>query len=87
MQTFNVEVTQTIRVSLDETKFTESFMQEFRDLIFPAYDTRDHAEHLASLYARGVIEGYGSEFVEGYGSINEFGIDIELLGENTNALD
>lgn len=81
MQTFDVEVTRTIRVTLDETKFTEEFMDEFRQLIFPAFDTRDHAEHLASLYARGDID-YDGDFVEGYGVIRDMGIKFDDLEEN-----
>lgn len=79
---FDVEVTQTIRVKLDEAKFTPEFMREFRQHFFPLFSLSDHAEHLAQMMARGVVELNGDlpkEFVEGYGPIGEMGISAEAL--------
>lgn len=77
MKTIRVEVTQIIDVTVDETKFDETFMDEFRQSFFP-YDTLDeHAEHLAQLYARGVIEN--GDFIEGYGPANDMGITMKNI--------
>ncbi len=76
MKKFYVQVMQIIAVELDETKFDEAFMEEYRESFYP-YDTlEDHAEHLGQLYARGVVDGYGVEFIEGYGPAQEMGISF-----------
>lgn len=80
MKTFTVEVTQTVTVTLDETKFDEVFMQEFRDSFFN-FDTIDeHAEHLAQLEARGITDEFGQNFIEGYGPAAEMGIKMAVVG-------
>lgn len=80
----NVTVTFTVKVTLDETKFTEQFMQEFRDDFYDFQSIDDHAMHLAQLAARGVkdlCEFSPNEFVEGYGMISEMGILAEVTGQ------
>ena len=83
MSTFTIEVTQTIEVELDPAKFDDAFMEEFRESFFPFYDLEDHAEHIAQLQARGVIdlEGYISPntFVEGYGPVQDMGIKARVI--------
>jgi hypothetical protein len=78
---FRVEVTQTVEVELDPTKFDEAFMEEFRESFFPFSDLGDHAEHLAQLEARGVVDlgRYSTEFVEGYGPIKDMGISARVI--------
>lgn len=75
---FEFEVTQTITIELDERAFTEEFMAEFRKSFFSFYEIEEHAEHIAQLQARGVIDlegwGSGSTFIEGYGPAEDFGI-------------
>lgn len=81
LNTFDVEVTQLVRVTLDPAKFTPEFMDEFRQSFFQFYDLPEHAEHLGQLVARGVAElsPYApTEFVEGYGPIGEMGISAEV---------
>lgn len=72
-----------VAVTVDETKFTEQFMEEFRESFFPFFTIDDHREHLAELYARGVIDGWKDEFIEGYGPANEMGISFRDLGSET----
>lgn len=67
-------VTRQVFVTVDESKFTESFMEEFRESFFPFFTVDDHREHLARLYAVGIIDGWSDEFIEGYGPANEMGI-------------
>ena len=82
LQIFEVDVTQRVRVTLDPAKFTVDFMADFRKYFFPLESVSEHAEHLAQLVARGVVElsSYApSEFVEGYGPIGEMGISAEVV--------
>lgn len=76
-----VEVTQLVEVELDESKFDEAFMEEFRQSFYQFDTIEEHAEHLAQIHARGVIEldSYTPEFVEGYGPQNEMGIKAKTI--------
>ena len=76
MRSFTITVTQKVDVELDETKFDDNFMQEFRASFYQFYDIEDHAKHIAQLEARGItsLEILRSEFIEGYGPANEMGI-------------
>ncbi len=73
MKTFTVEVTQVVTVELDETKFDEAFMQEFRESFYGFHTIERHAEHIAQLEARGLI-GDWKPFIEGYGPAEDMGI-------------
>lgn len=89
MTTRFVKVTQVIRVTTDDDKFTDEFLREFRASFYPFTTIEEHVEHLAQLKARGIADlsaYWKTEFVEGYGHIGEFGIsaesddaDVELL--------
>lgn len=83
MATFTVDVTQRIEVNLDETKFDEAFMAEFRESFYSFDSIEEHAEHIAQLQARGIVdlEGYFSsrEFIEGYGLAKEMGISARVI--------
>lgn len=93
LRTFDVEVVQRVRVTLDASKFTDEFMAEFERNFFPLEDVSSHAAHLAQLAARGVAElsqYMPSEFVEGYGPIGDMGIsaavtdcDMEIVSTPT----
>ena len=88
MKTYKVEVVQLVEVTLDETKFTEEFMEEFRESFFPFFDIEDHAEHIAQLHARDVYQGMRNEFVEGYAVIDkEFGVKVKVLDTTTEIRD
>lgn len=75
-QKFRVAVTQVVEVNLDPTKFTEDFMQEFRESYYPFRNINQHAEHIAQMHARGLYDLYegSNEFIEGYGRSDEMGI-------------
>jgi hypothetical protein len=82
LKTFDVEVRQFVRITLDASKFTPEFMADFRQSFFPLGTISEHAEHLAQLFARGVAElsKYApAEFVEGYGPIGEMGVSAEIF--------
>lgn len=79
MTKFKVQVTQVIEVELDETKFDEQFGKEFRESFYPFYDLEDHAQHLGQLYARGLVDGFGDDFIEGYGPSSEMGISFKEI--------
>lgn len=88
MITRDVEVKQIVRVTIDETKFTPEFMEEFRRFFFP-YDTiDDHLEHIAQLVARGVVDfdWRGDSFIEGYGHAKEKGISATVVGQEQEVL-
>jgi len=86
MITKKVLVTQEIEVTVDETKFSEKFMQEFRDSFYQFDDLDAHIKHLAQLEARGFVP-FDNSFIEGYGwskdmgiSFKNEGIEEEILG-------
>lgn len=85
MKSFKVIVTQTVTVKLDETKFDEDFMSEFRASFYPFYEIEDHAKHIAQLEARGVIslQFDKSEFIEGYGPADKMGITASIDDNET----
>ncbi|WP_297803699.1 hypothetical protein [uncultured Brevundimonas sp.] len=67
-------VARRVSVAVDESKFTEEFLSEYRKDFYPFQTIDDHREHLAILYARGVLTGWRDEFIEGYGPASEMGI-------------
>lgn len=81
MATFDIEVTQLVRVTLDETKFDDAFMAEFRESFYPFFTVSHHAEHIGQLVARGICgpNGYSGEFIEGYGNSSDLGISAEVI--------
>jgi hypothetical protein len=84
MATIEVTVTFSANVTLDESKFTEEFMAEFRESFYNFKSIEDHAMHLAQLAVRGVygLSKYSkNEFVEGYGSIGEMGISVDVFDQ------
>lgn len=82
MKKFIVEVRQTVEVELDETKFDEAFMEEFRDSFYPFMTLADHAEHIAQLQARGIydLDFIPTQFIEGYGAAIDMGIKASVTG-------
>jgi hypothetical protein len=89
MRTFDVEVRQTVRVALDETKFTPDFMQEFRDSFYSFDELEEHACHIAQLVARGVVNEltrFHDEFIEGYGPAKDMGIRASVTTFDTETL-
>lgn len=78
---FEVEVTQRVEVTLDASKFDAVFMQEFRDSFYGFDTIEEHAEHIAQLQARGLIDisWKSNEFIEGYGPAEEMGLKAEVF--------
>lgn len=79
MATRTVEVRQLITVCIDETKFDEGFMRDFRKSMYPFSTLMDHIEHLAQLRARGLVDEF-TTFIEGYGPPQEMGIAFKVQG-------
>lgn len=87
-QKHTIKVVRLIEVTVDESKFTPEFMGEFRRHFYPSFHTiSDHADHLAALYASGVIHDLDPDpFVEGYGRLSEFGVEFRELNTETEAV-
>ena len=86
-RTFRIAVTQFVEVTLDASKFDDAFMQEFRDSFFRFDTLEEHAEHIAQLQARGVIDVQGcDEFIEGYGPSQEMGITALVYDAETDVV-
>jgi hypothetical protein len=84
-RTFQIAVTQIVEVQLDASKFDAEFMEEFRESFFNFSSLMEHAEHIAQLHARGIIEGeHGDEFIEGYGPAKEMGIHARTVSTETD---
>lgn len=88
MKTFDIEVTQIVRVTLDDSKFDEAFMSEFRGSFYPFFTVAEHAEHIGQLVARGICEPtkHSSEFIEGYSESRDMGIIAEVIETDVDAL-
>jgi hypothetical protein len=70
MKKYTATVIIKVELELDETKFDEAFMAEFRESFYQYHELDEHVAHLAQLEARGLLDN----FTEGYGEIDEFGI-------------
>ena len=80
MTTRIVRIVTEVSVTLDEEKFDNVFMEDFNANFYEFDTIEEHYEHLAELYARGVIDG--TDFIEGYGMPDEMGIifnNIEVV--------
>lgn len=80
MKRFIFDVTTTVQVVLDETKFTPQFLEEYRRYFYQFNTTRDHAAHLAELAARELLHG---DWLEGYGQLADLGIKTEVIETET----
>ena len=75
--TRTVLVTVPVDVTLDESKFTPEFLEQFRQDFYDIDTIDGHAEHLAQMYARDV---HGSrEFIDGYGPTADMGIKMRTI--------
>jgi len=75
MAKFKTTLTFEVEVEIDEAKFDEAFLLEFRDSFYPFFDVNDHVEHIAQLEARGLLD----DFTEGYGPIKDMGIKARTV--------
>jgi len=88
IRTFEIDVTQTVRVVLDGRKFDEAFIAEFRQSFYDFDTLEEHAEHIAQLQARGVIDLTATgEFIEGYGPSEEMGIKASVIATDINVME
>lgn len=72
-----VLATTLVTVEIDDAKVDAAFMAEFRQSFFQFHTLEEHAQHIAQLAARGIIDATGrdsNEFVEGYGPLEDAGI-------------
>ena len=79
MKTKQVDYRNTVEVTVDETKFDETFMREFRAVMYPFKTLDQHIEHLGQLFARGIVDNFS--FIEGYGPAKDMGISFRDLRE------
>lgn len=70
-----VQVTMTVDIEIDEAKFDDTFMREFRETQYNFTTLDQHIEHLAQLSARGCEDSF-STFIEGYGPTKDMGIKL-----------
>lgn len=79
MKTYEVEVVKTsvVEVTIDETKFTPEFMQEFNSYMFKA----DMDEHIKTLAYHAAYDD-SETFIEGYGNLKEMGIELKCTYED-----
>lgn len=82
---FTLNVIRAVEVTVDETKFTEEFMEEYRESFSPFFYLKDHIEHLGWLFAaRGVDD---TDFIEGYGPAEDFGIKFREIDDEVEFVD
>ena len=74
MQRYLATVRTEFHVEVDETKFTPEFFAEFSSFMWHMDTVEEAVEHLADLFARGLIRGDADEFIEGYGPAKDMGI-------------
>lgn len=81
--TRRIAVIQYVDVTLDESKFDEAFMEDFRRSFYPFTTVEEHAEHIGQMVVREVTGGKwdpktgGRDFIEGYGPPKKMGIEVE----------
>ena len=76
MRKFHIRVTSEVAVELDESKFTDEFMRDFRESFYEHYTLQDHAKYIAQLAAREILD---ERFIEGYGPASGMGIVARVL--------
>lgn len=86
MKRFQVEVVQTFDIKVDESKFTEQFMADFRKSFYEFHTIDDHVKHLAQLYARGIVTPF-SRFIEGYGAPEDIGLSFTEVDQEEDIVE
>lgn len=74
-----VNVTLTVEVEVDESKFTEEWMAEWRGSFYNFHTVQQHIEHIAQLEARGLLF---RDFTEGYGPLADMGIMARAMAQD-----
>lgn len=75
-----VVVTQVVEVEVDESKFTEEWMADWRKSFYNFHTVEQHIRHIAQLRARGMLD---PTFSEGYGHLSNMGIKVRLVAWDT----
>lgn len=75
-----------VEVTVDETKFTEEWLADFRSFMYNFHTIDQHLEHLGQMYARGFIDDLPGCFIEGYGDTEELGIKFRKIYEDVEIL-
>lgn len=78
-----VGVIKTVEVEVDESKFTDEFMEEFRKYFYDFDDIDDHIEYIANLAVNGAFDSF-KPFIEGYGEPHEMGIKANIVDTYTD---
>jgi hypothetical protein len=78
-----VAVDQIVEVEVDETKFTEAWMAEWRQSFYNFHSIDQHLEHIAQLEARGILN---RDFTEGYGPLADMGIKAKVIDQTMDIL-
>lgn len=82
---YEASVVRLVSVEIDETKFTEEFLKEFREHISShIYDIDGHIEHLAWSFAAGRADD--DQFIEGYGPAKDFGIKFREISDDVETI-
>lgn len=76
-----VEVTFLVEVEVDETKFTQEWIDDWRKVFYPFNTIEDHIEHIAQMEARDIL---GPKFTEGYGRLADMGIKAAVLDQRAD---
>ena len=77
MKRFHATVTQEIIIDIDESKFDDQFLKEFKECMYNFNTVEEHVEHIAQYFAR-----FHDEDPEGYLNLEEemFKCSGEVLG-------
>lgn len=73
MKTYQVQVIQTVLVTIDETKLTKEWMKDFRSYMYPFHTIEDHVKHIARNHEYRYIGGY---------DYDDLGIKCEMVSES-----
>ncbi len=74
-----------VEITYDESKFTESFMEQFNEHFHQKDTVSEHVEYIAKCYANGSIDDY-KPFLEGYGDLEDFGVKLEIVGTESDII-
>lgn len=85
MTTKTVEVRQTLNITVDETKFTEEWMEEFRSYMYRFRTLDEHIMHIAQCAAR--FDMNENDFLEGYGILKDMGIKIKFIDQEEEIME
>lgn len=78
-----VAFTQVVEVEVDETKFTDEWMTDWRKTFYNFRTVDQHIEHIAQLEARDILN---LKFTEGYGPLKDMGIKAKVIDQTTEIL-